>query len=145
MRKVTVKTLLAAACASLLLGVCSGCKATLYPAARAAGSPAEREHAPCRIHLREMQSSLPEAKITVHPFCVITRGEGRWEASATAGVVEALKSRYFKDVAAEDHLPTVSVEAPGHNQLRFTWRRAHAEVEQRARSGAVRRHGVASR
>jgi hypothetical protein len=121
-----VKAMLAAACASLLLVVCSGCTAILYPAARAFGSPSERELVSCRAHLREMQSSLPKAKLIVHPPCVITRSGGRWETNATARVVEALKSKGFADVVAEDSLPAVPARSPGWNQLRFTWRRAHA-------------------
>jgi hypothetical protein len=121
---VVVKTMLAAACASLLLVVCSGCAATLYPAARAFGSPSERELASCRVHLREMQSSLPKAKLIIHSPYVITRSGGRWEANATARVVEALKSRGFEDIVVTDSLPAVPVRGPGWNQLRFTWRRA---------------------
>jgi hypothetical protein len=125
MRVVVVKTMLVAACASLLV-ICSGCEATLYPAARAFGSPSERELVSCRAHLREMQSSLPKAKLIIHPPCVITRSGGRWETNATARVVEALKSKGFEDVVAEDSLSSVPVRVPGPNQLRFTWQRAHA-------------------
>jgi hypothetical protein len=122
---VIIKPMLAAACASLLLVVCSGCTTILYPAARAFGSPSERELASCRVHLREMQSSLPKAKLIIHPPCVITRSGGRWETNATARVVEALKSRGFEDIVVADSLPAVPVRVPGWNQLRFTWQRAH--------------------
>jgi len=77
MRKAIVGRLFLAGCSALLLCAGPGCKATLYPAARAFGSPPESEFSSCRVHLREMQSSLPKATLTAHPPCVITRSATR--------------------------------------------------------------------
>jgi hypothetical protein len=126
MRKVIAKTSLLAAGAGLLLGASAGCKLALYPLARAFGGMPERELASCRVHFRELQASLPKARLTIHPPCVIKKGGGQWDASATGLIAEALRAKGFEDVVAEDSLPGVPVEVPGHNQLLFETRRAHA-------------------
>jgi hypothetical protein len=126
MQKVAVKKTPIAICAVALLVLLSGCKIALYPLARAFGGMSESELASCRTHLRKMQGSLPKAKLTVHPPSVTTQDGGHWEANATARLVEALKARGFEDVVADDSLPAVPVQVPGHNQLRFETRRAHA-------------------
>ena len=126
MHKVVAKKTHLVICAVALLGLLSGCKIALYPLARAFGGMSESELASCRARLREMQGSLPKAKLTVHPPSVITADGGHWEPNATGRVVEALKARGFEDVVADDSLPAVPVQVPGHNQLRFETRRAHA-------------------
>lgn len=118
--------MVAASSSVVLLATCLGCGVALYPVARAFGSPSEEELASCRTRLREMQGSLPTAKLTVHPPYMIRGSRGQWEPTATGSVVEALRSRGFEDVGGTEALPAAPFQAPGHNQLRYTWQRAHA-------------------
>ena len=64
-----------------------GCRETMYPFARAFGSPPESELAQCREAFRLLQSCLATGRVQVQPVLFIEDGRRQWRHDLAQAIV----------------------------------------------------------
>jgi hypothetical protein len=110
----------------LLLFALPACRPMLYPAARAFGSPSEDELKRCRVAFEQFKARPAQAQIVVHEV-VDPRGSGATRHLQAAGCLAAsFQAQGLANVSPAAFRPEVDPTPLGRNQLRYTWRRAHA-------------------
>ena len=108
----------------VLFSCCVGCRAMLYPAARAFGSPKESELKVSRQAFAAMKSEIRGGSVVVLPTLVTNlEGEPAWDTDATNGVAEFLRRELSPLAVPTAEIPAVPFEPVGGNELRYETRR----------------------
>ncbi len=110
---------------ALLLGQ-PGCRAMLYPAARAFGAPAEGELKDCRAAFGRLQAGRGTVRIVVYPACNPVRMDPALGPGSAPLLQVKLQAGGFGGAAAAAAGPGLAATPYGGNQLRYSWDRAHA-------------------
>jgi hypothetical protein len=119
-----MKPLPALACL-LLVAPATGCNVVMYPFARAFGGPSEAELKACRPAFDRLKAGFPAARLRVYPGRV-PKGAGTELPGAADRLAEGLRAAGAAQCSIVSVQPALEPMESGHNQMRFTWKRARA-------------------
>jgi hypothetical protein len=103
-----------------------GCKAMLYPAARAFGSPAESELKECRAACERLKAGRSTIRIVVFPACNPVLADPTVGPGSAPRILAELQAGGFANAALATSEPSLAIMSYGGNQMRYSWNRAHA-------------------
>ncbi len=106
-----------------------GCRETMYPFARAFGSPPESELAKCREAFRLLQSRLATGRVQVQPVLFIEDGRRQWRHDLAQAIVTEAGAHTKANWVAVGTAPEVAFAPMGANQMRHLWKRAAAYAQ----------------
>lgn len=112
--------------AGLLLASQPAWKAVLYPAARAFGSPSERELKACRAACERLKASPATARIVVFPSCNPVLADPKIGPESAPLILAKLHAGGFGNAVLATSEPGLAITPYGGNQMRYSWNRAHA-------------------
>jgi hypothetical protein len=111
----------------LLVSCCTGCRAMLYPAARAFGVPKESEMKVSRQAFAAMTAEIRGGSVVVFPTLVTDfGGKPVWDTEATSGAAEILRRELCPSAVATTEIPGVPDQPLERNELRHQTRRGRA-------------------
>lgn len=108
------------------LGLQPGCKAMVYPVARAFGSPSEAELARCREAFEAFKGTCLATRLVVFEACDPVHGDRPWTVGTSARMATGLRAHGASNAVAAPLPHGVPVRPYGGNQLRYLWERARA-------------------
>ena len=110
----------------LMLGPSMGCKAMLYPMARAFGGPSEAELKHCRAAFNRMKVGFRTVPVVVFPAVVPMSPGGTPLAGSDTLLLGGLRKGGVAQALGAKVTPEVASSPLGHNQMRYAWDRARA-------------------
>lgn len=119
-----MKALPLAACL-LVAAPDTGCNLLLYPLARAFGGPSEAELRACRPAFERLKSTFPTARVVVFP-ALVAKDAGIPLPGTAERLAEGLRKAGAAQCVAAQAVPAPEPLDLGHNQMRYTWKRARA-------------------
>lgn len=119
----------ALSCLLVLVAPQFGCKSMLYPLARAFGSPSEGELKRCRATFEQFKSQRGTARIVVHSALDPRGPQGAWEPRTADQLVALMQQQGMPHAVPVPAPKDIDPTPLGANQMRYTWKRAHAYAD----------------
>lgn len=110
----------------LLLLPQPGCKAMLYPVARAFGGPSEGELKRCRAAFERLKDQKGSARIIVFSALDPRGPQGAWDPGTAERLVALMQEKGMANATPAPAPQAVEPTPLGGNQMRYAWDRAHA-------------------
>ena len=128
--KTWIRSTLYVGAAALVLGAVvvglaiAGCRQTLYPLARAFGSPPESELALCRAAFLKLQGQFPHSRVRLEPVYFAAYGSRHWRYDLAENLAHEAARHTSAQFALAPIRPEIDPTHLGHNQMAYFWERA---------------------